>query len=77
MEGVRSVAAETLVTGWRKEFPILRSCVRGKPLVYLDNAATTQKPRTVIDAVSRFYAQDNGSVLDRAGIAIRTGHHCR
>jgi cysteine desulfurase/selenocysteine lyase len=36
--------------------------VHGKPLVYLDNAATTQKPQAVIDAVSRFYAQDNANV---------------
>jgi selenocysteine lyase/cysteine desulfurase len=43
-----------------------RACVRGgesaddgKPLVYLDNAATTQKPRAVIDRLSRFYAEDS------------------
>jgi cysteine desulfurase/selenocysteine lyase len=62
MEEMRSVAAETLVAEWRNEFPILRIRVRGKPLVYLDNAATTQKPRAVIDAVSRFYARDNANV---------------
>ena len=37
----------------RAEFPILRHRVRGKPLVYLDNAATTQKPRAVIDRLTR------------------------
>jgi cysteine desulfurase/selenocysteine lyase len=62
MEGMRGVAVETLVAEWRSEFPILRTRVRGNPLVYLDNAATTQKPRAVIDAVSRFYARDNANV---------------
>ena len=40
----------------RKDFPILERTIRGKPLVYINNAATTQKPRAVIDAVSRYYA---------------------
>jgi cysteine desulfurase/selenocysteine lyase len=46
----------------RSDFPILSQRVRGKPLVYLDSAATAQKPRAVIDAVSRFYAEDNANV---------------
>lgn len=46
----------------RKDFPILDQEVYGKPLVYLDNAATSQKPRCVIDAVSRFYETDNANV---------------
>ena len=46
----------------RDEFPILRQTVRGKPLVYLDNAATTQKPRAVIDAIRRYYEEDNANV---------------
>jgi cysteine desulfurase / selenocysteine lyase len=46
----------------RQDFPILGELVRGKPLVYLDNAATTQKPRTVIDAVSRFYSAENANI---------------
>jgi cysteine desulfurase/selenocysteine lyase len=46
----------------REDFPILSSSVRGKPLVYLDNAATSQKPRTVIDAISRFYAGENANI---------------
>jgi len=46
----------------RQDFPILRQRVRGKPLVYLDNAATTQKPQAVIDRVSRFYADENANV---------------
>jgi cysteine desulfurase/selenocysteine lyase len=46
----------------RQEFPILRSRVRGKPLVYLDSAATAQKPRAVIEAMERFYFEDNANV---------------
>jgi cysteine desulfurase/selenocysteine lyase len=46
----------------REDFPILSTSVRGKPLVYLDNAATSQKPRAVIDAVSRFYAAENANI---------------
>ena len=46
----------------RRDFPILSRTVRGKPLVYLDNAATSQKPRAVIDAVSRFYASENANI---------------
>ncbi|HEX6617936.1 MAG TPA: cysteine desulfurase [Gemmatimonadales bacterium] len=46
----------------RQDFPILGERVRGRPLVYLDNAATSQKPRAVIEAVSRFYAADNANV---------------
>ena len=43
-------------------FPILAQQVRGKPLVYLDNAATSQKPQAVIDAVTRFYATENANI---------------
>lgn len=46
----------------RDDFPILAREVRGKPLVYLDNAATSQKPRAVIDAVTRFYAFENANI---------------
>lgn len=46
----------------REDFPILRQKVNGKPLVYLDNAATSQKPQAVIDAVRRFYVEDNSNV---------------
>ena len=41
----------------REDFPALQQKIRGKPLVYLDNAATSQKPRAVIEAVRRFYAE--------------------
>ncbi|MBI2862435.1 MAG: aminotransferase class V-fold PLP-dependent enzyme, partial [Chloroflexi bacterium] len=43
----------------RADFPILKRQVHGKPLVYLDNAATSQKPRTVIEALTRYYEQYN------------------
>jgi len=43
------------VEALRADFPILRRQVHGKPLVYLDNAATAQKPQTVIDTLSRYY----------------------
>jgi cysteine desulfurase/selenocysteine lyase len=46
----------------RDDFPILRQKVRGKPLVYLDNAATAQKPVAVLEALGRFYATDNANV---------------
>ena len=50
------------VDALRAEFPLLAQTVRGKPLVYLDNGATTQKPRAVIDAVSRYYETVNSNV---------------
>jgi cysteine desulfurase / selenocysteine lyase len=46
----------------RAEFPILAQQVHGKRLVYLDNAATTQKPRAVLDALTRYYTVDNANV---------------
>jgi cysteine desulfurase/selenocysteine lyase len=46
----------------REDFPILHQQVNGCPLVYLDNAATTQKPECVIDAISDFYRRDNSNV---------------
>jgi cysteine desulfurase/selenocysteine lyase len=46
----------------RADFPILSRTVRGKPLVYLDNAATTQKPNAVIDRISRYYREENSNV---------------
>jgi cysteine desulfurase/selenocysteine lyase len=46
----------------RDQFPTLHQQVNGHPLVYLDNAATTQKPRSVISALDRFYEKDNSNV---------------
>jgi cysteine desulfurase/selenocysteine lyase len=50
------------VEGIRKDFPILHTKVHGHPLVYLDNAATSQKPRTVIDAIVRYYEGENANI---------------
>ena len=46
----------------RDDFPILQRTSRGKPLVYLDNGATTQKPQQVIDTIDRYYRQHNANV---------------
>jgi cysteine desulfurase/selenocysteine lyase len=46
----------------RADFPILKLRVHGKPLVYLDNAATTQKPQAVIERLSRYYREENANI---------------
>jgi cysteine desulfurase/selenocysteine lyase len=46
----------------REDFPALQQEVHGKPLIYLDNAATSQKPQVVIDALTSYYARDNANV---------------
>ncbi|MCB2214215.1 cysteine desulfurase [bacterium] len=46
----------------RSDFPILASTIEGKPLVYLDNAATTQKPQSVIDAITDYYTHYNSNI---------------
>src|SRR5881296_3017660 len=46
----------------RADFPILHQKVHGQPLIYFDNAATSQKPRTVLDALGRYYERDNANV---------------
>lgn len=56
----------------RKDFPILQTHVHGKPLIYLDSAATMQKPRSVIDAMSKFYLEEYGTV-HRAVYALASG----
>jgi cysteine desulfurase/selenocysteine lyase len=50
------------VQSLREQFPILSQTVHGKPLVYLDSAATSQKPQAVIDAISRYYIEYNANV---------------
>ena len=50
------------VAAVRRDFPILDQTVDGKPLVYLDNAASSQKPRQVIDAISAYYLRDHANV---------------
>ena len=46
----------------RRDFPILHQSIHGKPLVYLDNAASSQRPRAVIDAISHYYEHDHANV---------------
>ena len=50
------------VARWRSDFPVLGETVNGRPLVYLDNAATTQKPQSMIDAEAAFYRHGNANV---------------
>jgi len=50
------------VNAIRADFPILQRRVHGRPLVYLDNAATTQKPRAVIDRLVRYYEEENANI---------------
>jgi SufS family cysteine desulfurase len=50
------------VEGVRRDFPALHQLVNGKPLIWLDNAATTHKPQVVIDATSQFYGRDNSNI---------------
>ena len=57
-----ATAAGLDVTRVRADFPALDQQVHGRPLVYLDNAATTQKPRKVIDAIAHYYESDNANV---------------
>jgi cysteine desulfurase/selenocysteine lyase len=60
----RSGAAAPLldVERIRAEFPMLQTRVRGRPLVYLDNAATSQKPRCVLEAMDRYYREQNANI---------------
>ncbi len=58
MSGLSAAALQAI----RADFPALHQEVNGKPLVYLDNGATTQKPRAVIDALVRYYEHDNSNV---------------
>ena len=50
------------VAAVRRDFPALETVVHGRPLVYLDNAATSQKPRAVIDRIVRYYERENANV---------------
>ena len=70
MTPVESVARTTLETTvksfdvWqiREDFPILQQKIHGKPLVYLDSAATGQKPQSVIDTLNRYYSAENSNI---------------
>lgn len=50
------------VAAVRRDFPVLDQTIDGKPLIYLDNAASSQKPRQVVEAVSRYYLRDHANV---------------
>jgi cysteine desulfurase/selenocysteine lyase len=62
MEQIANIATGLDVERIRKDFPILHTQVHGKPLVYFDNGATTQKPQVVIDAEARYYETYNSNV---------------
>ncbi len=61
-QALKQAAASCDVEAIRRDFPILSRKVHGKPLVYLDNGASAQKPQVVIDAVSRAYAEEYANV---------------
>ncbi|MCI0600750.1 MAG: SufS family cysteine desulfurase [Beijerinckiaceae bacterium] len=58
LSGTRAFDAQAI----KRDFPILQQQVHGKPLIWLDNAATTQKPQAVIDRVSLFYENENSNI---------------
>ena len=67
LQPAREIVSETIpapfdVDSVRRDFPILGRAVRDRALVYLDNAATTQKPRSVIDAMNRYYEEENSNI---------------
>jgi cysteine desulfurase/selenocysteine lyase len=62
MSALPSTRTQLDVAAIRRDFPILAQTVNGKPLVYLDNAASSQRPRAVIEAISRYYEYDHANV---------------
>ncbi len=62
LNGRQGRATTSDIAKIRKDFPILKEKVHGKPLVYLDNAATTQKPLSVIEALDRYYRKYNSNI---------------
>ncbi len=63
MTAIASAPARVLdIERVRREFPILGTVVNGKPLSYLDNAATSQKPRAVLEALRRYYEEENANI---------------
>ena len=58
----------------RADFPILTREVNGKPLVYLDNGASAQKPQVVIDAITQAYAQEYSNVHRGASFFVEPGN---
>ncbi|MDR3442802.1 MAG: cysteine desulfurase [Legionella sp.] len=62
MDMIDSLVATLDINAIRTDFPILHQKVNGHDLIYFDNAATTQKPKTVIDAITHYYEHDNSNV---------------
>ncbi len=62
MNAVTKLIDTKTAAKWRKDFPILDQTIDGKDLVYLDNAATTQKPACVIETLSRYYSEINANI---------------
>ncbi len=62
MTQLKNQSVEFDVEKVRKDFPILHQMINGKPLIYLDNAATSQKPKNVIDAVETYYREYNSNI---------------
>nr|WKN34306.1 cysteine desulfurase [Tunicatimonas sp. TK19036] len=61
-ENTLATPASLDISQIRQDFPILHQEVNGRPLIYLDNAATTQKPQSVIDALAHYYQHDNANI---------------
>ncbi len=61
-ENVKQVSAESEIIRLRNDFPILQQKVYGKPLIYFDNAATSQKPRQVLQALTEYYTNYNANI---------------
>ena len=64
---VQAGSAELDVESVRADFPILAQKINGRPLAYLDNAASAQRPRAVIDAMTRYYSHDHANVHVETG----------
>jgi len=62
IEVAHAACREFDVTKIRRDFPILNERVHGKPLVYLDNGATSQKPQAVIEALNQYYRRENANI---------------
>lgn len=62
MQAVKESPVKFDIDRIRQDFPILQQTVHGRPLVYLDNAATSQKPQVVIDALTRYYTEQNSNI---------------
>src|SRR5215208_3971380 len=62
MTAPKTVSNKLNIENIRKDFPVLQQKVHGKSLIYFDNAATTQKPKAVIEAINNFYQTDNSNI---------------